>query len=414
MSVLFETSLGDIVVDLEAEQCPKTCLNFLKLCKMYYYNFNSFFNVQQDFIAQTGDPTDLGTGGSSVFALLPRGSPQHSSRYFTPEIRAPALRHVAKGTLSMAVAGQGDSKGCASQFFFTLADNLSYLDGKQAVFGHTVEGFDTLDKINQALLDQKGRPLRDIRIRHVIVLDDPFDDPEGLVVPPASPVPTAAQLASLRVGDEEVLSDDEETEAKEEARRKREAQAQALTLEIVGDLPFADVRPPENILFVCKLNAVTRSEDLELIFSRFGTILSCEVIKDKKTGDSLQYAFIEFDKQEEAERAYFKMDNVLVDDRRIHVDFSQSVSGLHGQWLQGRTGPKQLTQKSRSRSITSSNHASGRTRNDMVFDFDDRPSKRRNEPSHDRRGRDDRDRRNYRDSRSQSSSRRSRSPPRRR
>jgi len=34
---------------------------------------------------------------------------------------------------------------------------------------------------------------------------------------------------------------------------------------------------------------------------RFGTILSCEVIRDKKSGDSLQYAFIEFDKKEEAE-----------------------------------------------------------------------------------------------------------------
>jgi peptidyl-prolyl cis-trans isomerase-like 4 len=74
---------------------------------------------------------------------------------------------------------------------------------------------------------------------------------------------------------------------------------------MVGDLPFANVRPPENVLFVCKLNPVTRDEDLELIFSRFGTILSCQVIRDKKTGDSLQYAFIEFDKREEAEQVRF-------------------------------------------------------------------------------------------------------------
>ena len=73
---------------------------------------------------------------------------------------------------------------------------------------------------------------------------------------------------------------------------------------MVGDLPFANVRPPENILFVCKLNPVTRDEDLELIFSRFGTIMSCQVIRDKVTGDSLQYAFIEFDKREDAEQVY--------------------------------------------------------------------------------------------------------------
>ena len=71
---------------------------------------------------------------------------------------------------------------------------------------------------------------------------------------------------------------------------------------MVGDLPFANVRPPENVLFVCKLNPVTRDEDLELIFSRFGPIMSCQVIRDKKTGDSLQYAFIEFDKREDAEQ----------------------------------------------------------------------------------------------------------------
>ncbi len=46
-------------------------------------------------------------------------------------------------------------------------------------------------------------------------------------------------------------------EAREKFRREREARAQALTLEIVGDLPFAEVKPPENVLFVCKLNPVT-------------------------------------------------------------------------------------------------------------------------------------------------------------
>lgn len=67
-------------------------------------------------------------------------------------------------------------------------------------------------------------------------------------------------------------------------------------------------------------------QDLETIFSRFGDIIECEVIKDRRTGDSLQYAFIEFAKPEQCEAAYLKMDNVLIDDRRIHVDFSQSVA----------------------------------------------------------------------------------------
>lgn len=70
-------------------------------------------------------------------------------------------------------------------------------------------------------------------------------------------------------------------------------------------------------------------EDLHLIFSRFGQILSCEVIRDKRTGDSLQYAFIEFENQKDCEQAYFKMQGVLIDDHRIHVDFSQSVRHPH-------------------------------------------------------------------------------------
>lgn len=60
--------------------------------------------------------------------------------------------------------------GCGSQFFITLADNIEYLDGKHAVFGHVVEGLDTLDKINEVYIDQDGRPYKDIRIRHVVIL----------------------------------------------------------------------------------------------------------------------------------------------------------------------------------------------------------------------------------------------------
>jgi peptidyl-prolyl cis-trans isomerase-like 4 len=341
MSVLIETSLGDLVIDLEVERCPRTCLNFLKLCKIKYYNFCAFFRVEKDFAAQTGDPTGTGLGGESIYGII--GKDKGVPRYFPAEIH-PKLKHTTRGTVSMAVA-QVDDKDkskiqgvSGSQFFITLADGLDYLDGKYTVFGQVVEGLDVLDKINDAHCDDQFRPYRDIRIRHTIILDDPFPDPEGLQVPDQSPVPTAEQLATVRLGEDEPLDDPEGMTPEElaAAQRRREAQARALTLEMVGDLPFADVKPPEDVLFVCKLNPVTRDEDLELIFSRFGPILSCEVIRDRKTGESLCYAFIEFENREDAEEAYFKMNNVLIDDRRIKVDFSQSVSKLHGQWAAAR------------------------------------------------------------------------------
>ena len=235
-----------------------------------------------------------------------------------------------------------DVRLAASQFLVTLGDSTDYLDGKAAIFGKVVEGFDALETINTAITDKEGCPLVDIRIKHTIVLDDPYADPSGLREPSQSPQPSKAQLATVRIADEDAANLDQEVDqdAAEKLRREREARAQALTLEMMGDLPFAEVKPPENILFVCKLNPVTADADLELIFSRFGKILSCEVIRDKKTGDSLQYAFIEFEEKSACEAAYFKMQGVLIDDRRIHVDFSQSVSKLADVWRGGENAKR--------------------------------------------------------------------------
>ena len=174
-----------------------------------------------------------------------------------------------------------------------------------------------------------------------------------MVVPERSPSPPKEVTDSNRIGAEEDIDDFKvpiaicntrthkhslslpclQGKTEEEVRKimsQREAQANAQILEMVGDIPDADAKPPENVLFVCKLNPATTGEDLEIIFSRFGAILTCEVIKDQKTGDSLQYAFIEFENEEDCVSAYFKMDNVLIDDRRIHVDFCQSLAKVKG------------------------------------------------------------------------------------
>ena len=327
---------------------PVSSPSFLKLCKIKYYNFAPVHSVQKDFSFQTGDPLGPDApgsdGGSSIWGVLDGPS----KRTFPIDI-PPKMKHTERGTVSLATVpspNDPDQRVAGSQFLITLGDNLDYLDGKAAIFGKVVEGFDVLEKINGSFVDDRGRPLKDIRIRHTVVLDDPFDDPAGLVEPPESPLPTKAQLDTVRIADDEELDEEMDEAALEKLRREREARAQALTLEMVGDLPFADVKPPENVLFVCKLNPVTQGlfpshpfisssllpltpsvdEDLQLIFSRFGTILSCEVIRDKRTGDSLQYAFVEFENQKDCEQAYFKMQGVLIDDHRIHVDFSQSVS----------------------------------------------------------------------------------------
>uniref|UniRef100_A0A3B3ZDH0 Peptidyl-prolyl cis-trans isomerase n=1 Tax=Periophthalmus magnuspinnatus TaxID=409849 RepID=A0A3B3ZDH0_9GOBI len=324
MAVLLETTLGDIVIDLFTEERPKACLNFLKLCKIKYYNYCLIHNVQRDFIVQTGDPTGTGRGGASVYSTL-----YGDQACFFDAEKTPRIKHKKKGTVSMVNNGSGQH---GSQFLITSGENLDYLDGVHTVFGEVTEGLDVLAKINETFVDKDFVPFQDIRINHTVILDDPFDDPAGLPVPDRSPEPTKEQLDSGRIGADEVIDEEDgkAVEELEERLKEKEAKTQAILLEMVGDLPDADIKPPENVLFVCKLNPVTTDEDLEIIFSRFGTIKSCEIIRDFKTGDSLCYAFIEFERQEDCEKAYFKMDNVLIDDRRIHVDFSQSVAKI--QW----------------------------------------------------------------------------------
>ncbi|GMH10688.1 hypothetical protein Nepgr_012529 [Nepenthes gracilis] len=329
MSVMVVTSLGDIVIDLHTDRCPLTSKNFLKLCKIKYYNGCLFYTVQKDFTAQTGDPTGTGTGGDSVYKFLYGDQ----ARFFSDEIHLD-LKHAKLGTVAMASAGENLN---ASQFYITLRDDLDYLDGKDTVFGEVAEGHETLMRINEAYVDENGRPYKNIRIKHTYVLDDPFDDPPQLaaLIPDASPEgkPNVEIDDDVRLEDDWVPMDEQlGAEELEEVIREKEAHSRAVVLESIGDIPDSDIKPPENVLFVCKLNPVTEDEDLHTIFSRFGTVTSAEIIRDYKTGDSLCYAFIEFESQEACEQAYFKMDNALIDDRRIHVDFSQSVAKLWNQF----------------------------------------------------------------------------------
>uniref|UniRef100_A0A7N0V7B5 Peptidyl-prolyl cis-trans isomerase n=1 Tax=Kalanchoe fedtschenkoi TaxID=63787 RepID=A0A7N0V7B5_KALFE len=336
MSVLVVTSLGDIVIDLYADRCPLTCKNFLKLCKIKYYNGCLFHNIQKDFTAQTGDPTGTGTAGDSVYKFL-HGD---QARFFTDEIHLD-LKHTKTGTVAMASAGENLN---ASQFYFTLRDDLDYLDGKHTVFGEVAEGLETLERINEAYVDEKGRPYKNIRIKHTYILDDPFDDPTELaeLIPDASPdgKPKDEVDDDVRLEDDWVPMDEQLDPAEfEEVIREKQAHSSAVVLESIGDIPEAEVKPPENVLFVCKLNPVTEDEDLHTIFSRFGAVVSADIIRDYKTGDSLCYAFIEFEDKDACEQAYFKMDNALIDDRRIHVDFSQSVAKLWSQFRRRENQP---------------------------------------------------------------------------
>lgn len=141
--------------------------SFLKLCKVKYYNFSPVYGVQKNFSFQSGDPlgpdSQHSDGGSSIWGILDG----QAKRTFEAELN-PKLKHAERGTVSMATVQSPrdpEKRIAGSQFIITLGDELDYLDGKAAIFGKVVEGFDSLEKINEAICDEKGRPMVDIRLR---------------------------------------------------------------------------------------------------------------------------------------------------------------------------------------------------------------------------------------------------------
>nr|XP_046917649.1 U11/U12 small nuclear ribonucleoprotein 35 kDa protein-like [Dermatophagoides farinae] len=89
----------------------------------------------------------------------------------------------------------------------------------------------------------------------------------------------------------------------------------------------SDLRPakdhrsdPEKTLFIGRLNGTTDENTIRMHFERFGDIRSLFLIRDVLTGDSRRYAFIEFRRAKDADRAYAEGHNTLLDGRRILVD----------------------------------------------------------------------------------------------
>ena len=147
---MIETPKGQIVIELYADQAPKTVANFVKLAKEGFYNGIIVHRVIPGFMVQTGDPT--GTG---------RGGPGYT---FADEI-VPALRHDGPGVVSMANAGPNTN---GSQFFITLAAT-PWLDGKHTVFGRVIEGQQVVDQIVAVPRDANDKPLQPVAMERVTI-----------------------------------------------------------------------------------------------------------------------------------------------------------------------------------------------------------------------------------------------------
>jgi len=123
-----ETEKGTMVIELFADKAPRTVNNFVFLSRQGFYDGVIFHRVINDFMAQGGDPTGLGSGGPGY--------------RFEDEFH-PDLKHDKPGVLSMANAGPNTN---GSQFFITHVPT-PHLDNRHSVFGQVIEGMDVLMSI---------------------------------------------------------------------------------------------------------------------------------------------------------------------------------------------------------------------------------------------------------------------------
>jgi RNA recognition motif-containing protein len=72
-------------------------------------------------------------------------------------------------------------------------------------------------------------------------------------------------------------------------------------------------------IFVAKINFKTRKEDLEAAFAKFGQVTSCKIVRDKETGRSKGYGFVEMPNDDEASRAIDALNEKELDGRVIAV-----------------------------------------------------------------------------------------------
>src|SRR4051812_34515272 len=135
-TLVLETTKGRVVIALRPDLAPLHVERIKTLARKGFYDGVPFHRVIAGFMAQTGDPTGTGTGGSDL-----------------PDLKAEfnAEPHV-RGVCSMARTSNPNSPN--SQFFFCF-DDSGFLDRQYTVWGKVTEGMDNIDQI------KRGEPVRD-------------------------------------------------------------------------------------------------------------------------------------------------------------------------------------------------------------------------------------------------------------
>ena len=134
-TLVMETSKGRVSIALRPDLAPNHVARIKELAREGFYDGIVFHRVIDGFMAQTGDPTGTGMGGSGKKLKSEFSKEPHK-----------------RGTASMARSS--DPHSGDSQFFICFGDS-SFLNGQYTVWGEVTEGMDNIDKI------KRGEPVKD-------------------------------------------------------------------------------------------------------------------------------------------------------------------------------------------------------------------------------------------------------------
>lgn len=151
-TAVLSTSMGDMVIALDAVAAPVTVNNFVFLARYHYYDDVIFHRIIRGFMCQGGDPTGTGRGGPGY--------------KFNDELPRPGRYQV--GSVAMANAGPNTN---GSQFFLISGRSGVQLPPQYSLFGQIVTGLDILEEMHNVPTGSQDKPKDDVVIRSVTITE---------------------------------------------------------------------------------------------------------------------------------------------------------------------------------------------------------------------------------------------------
>jgi len=175
-TLYMDLAFGRVVIELRPDLAPATCTQIKKLTRAGFYDGIVFHRVIAGFMAQGGDPTGTGGGGSGH----PLKAEFSTDEHFVPMART------------------SDPNSADSQFFI-MYDAAPALDGKYTIFGRVVSGMEYVDRLKKGDPGANGKVANPDKIIKMQVAADVIDADEKakLPKPKESEDPTLGEMPKL-------------------------------------------------------------------------------------------------------------------------------------------------------------------------------------------------------------------------